>query len=232
MERRAERYCVFRDASMTEAPFAQGGAKGALVTDEDQDEQQAPAAKKKYPIQIAHEAAMIQAAIDLLDTTDVSKLSVGAVTSAAGVSVPYISRYFGGRDQFILAVADELRGRLMARSDWGRGISNAQAAGAWLVSPEFNKWVSLITYLTTRPGMAEKSPMGRFFTDRMKDGLIARFDLEPERAERFARLTMFLGLGMKVFGPWLGGDEEELLAMLFDVQGLLESSLQQAGNDG
>ena len=63
---------------------------------------------------------MIAAAIDLLAEHTVDDVANAAVAVASGTQPSYVTRYFGSRDLFLLAVADELdRAAPDGASGWG-----------------------------------------------------------------------------------------------------------------
>ena len=73
--------------------------------------------KRRLPIQVANEARMIAATIDLLQVHSVEEITSRMIAEASGTATNYISRYFGGKDGLLAAVADDL-GRRISDMCW------------------------------------------------------------------------------------------------------------------
>jgi AcrR family transcriptional regulator len=65
--------------------------------------------KRRLPIQIANEAKMIKATINLLQVHPVDQITSRMIAVESATATNYISRYFGGRDGLLLAVAPRTR---------------------------------------------------------------------------------------------------------------------------
>ena len=75
--------------------------------------------RRRLPIQIANEAKMITATIELLGDHQVDEITSRMIAQTSGTATNYISRYFGGRDGLFVAMAAELGRRIsdMVRSE-------------------------------------------------------------------------------------------------------------------
>ena len=186
----------------------------------------APEPRRKLPKQVANEARMVDAAITLLQDHTVAEVTNVAVASASQTQPSYVTRYFGSRDEFLLAVAEELAGRIAARNLGIRVLlaepdGNARFTGIFTL-PEVESWFKLWRYLVGTD-LLERSP-------RQGDGPLLAAGIEnlqrqlgfpPDQARIWALVTLISVLGYRVSGGVLGITAEEAGAVADKVIGSL-----------
>jgi AcrR family transcriptional regulator len=174
----------------------------------------APATKRKLPRQLANETRMVDAAITLLGEHTVAEVTNVAVASASQTQPSYVTRYFGSRDEFLLAVAEELASRIAARNLGLQVLlaapdSTTRITGIFTV-PEVESWFKLWRYLVGTD-LLERST-------RLGDGPLLTAGIEnlqrelgfpPEEARSWALVTLILVFGYRVSGGVLGITTEE-----------------------
>ncbi len=175
---------------------------------------EAEAPRRKLPIQLANEAKMIDGAIQLLADHGVDEITNVAVAVESQTQPSYITRYFGSRDRFLMAVADELSSRVAAM-DLGLGVLADLPSGnvdinSIFAVPEVESWFKLWRYLATRD-----LP---FAASRMGDGPIVaaavrnvqqNLGFTTRDARTWAMLGLVTILGFRVFGDVLGASAED-----------------------
>jgi AcrR family transcriptional regulator len=172
------------------------------------------APKRKLPIQVANEAKMIDGAIRLLVRHGVDEITNVAVAVESQTQPSYVTRYFGSRDRFLMAVADELSSRV-ASMDLGLGILAGLSSGNAGISPifavpEVESWFKLWRYLAVRDLSFAGSRMGDgpILTAGMRN-LEENLGLDPRDARTWALLSLVTILGFRVFGDALGATDED-----------------------
>jgi AcrR family transcriptional regulator len=185
-----------------------------------------PGSRRKLPKQQANEARMIDAAITLLQDHTVTQVTNVAVASVSQTQPSYVTRYFGSRDEFLLAVAGELAGRIAARNLGLRVLlagpdGTARFAGIFAL-PEVECWFKLWRYLVGTD-LLDRSP-------RQDDGPLLAAGIEnlerqlgfpPEEARTWALVTLISVLGYRVSGGVLGITEADAGAVAEKVIGSL-----------
>ncbi len=190
--------------------------------------------KRRLPIQIANEERMIKATIDLLGTHPVDDITSRMIAEASGTATNYISRYFGGKDGLLVAVAGELGQRIsdLVRSE--RSVLDPEQEGNFITNimaiPEINLWFKLYRYLTGRD-------LEHLFPHHGKPDLVASveeaisliFGLEGEYVPLCANIFITYIMGNAAFGKFLGTtneDAEAVLAAMADVVMLLVAQMK------
>jgi len=185
-----------------------------------------PGSGRKLAKQLANEARMVDAAITLLLGHTVAEVTNVAVADASQTQPSYVTRYFGSRDEFLLAVADELAGRIAARNLGLRVLlapPDGESRFAEIFAlPEVESWFKLWRYLVGTD-LLERSP-------RQGDGPLLAAGIEnlqrqlgfpPEEARTWALVTLISVLGYRVSGGVLGITPEEAAAVADKVIGSL-----------
>ena len=169
--------------------------------------------KRRLPIQVANEAKMIDATIDLLRTHQVDEITSRMIAEESGTATNYISRYFGGRDGLVLAVAAELGRRIEALIRSEESAIQIDQPGNYLTRimaiPEVDMWFKTYRYLTSRNlpvnRVADKPPL----VGSVEDAITLLFGLEGEYVPVFANIFITYVLGNAAFGKFLGTSEED-----------------------
>ena len=137
-----------------------------------------------------------------------------AVAVESQTQPSYVTRYFGSRDRFLMAVADELSSRV-ASMDLGLGILAGLSSGNAGISPifavpEVESWFKLWRYLAVRDLSFAGSRMGDgpILTAGMRN-LEENLGLDPRDARTWALLSLVTILGFRVFGDALGATDED-----------------------
>ena len=194
------------------------------------------APKRRLPIQIANEKRMIKATIDLLAEYPVDEITSRMIAETSGTATNYISRYFGGKDGLLVAVAGELGRRIsdLVRSE--RSVLDPEQEGNFITNimsiPEINLWFKLYRYLTGRD-------LEHLFPDQGKPDLVASvedaisliFGLEGEYVPLCANVFITYIMGNAAFGRFLGttdDDAEAVLGVMAEVVTLLVAQMTPA----
>ena len=178
------------------------------------------APKRRLPIQIANEKRMIDATIDLLRVHEVDDITSRMIADASGTATNYISRYFGGRDGLLAAVADELGLRIsaMVRSDESL-LMRFDQPGNHLTritsNPEVALWFRLYRYLAghnirTSTMQSGKPPI----VSAVEEAISLVFGLEGRYLAICANLFLTYTMGNAAFGSALGTTDDEAEATL------------------
>ena len=186
-------------------------------------------AKRRLPIQVANEAKMIAGTIELLYVHDVGDITSRMIADASGTATNYISRYFGGRDGLLAAVADELGMKISALVRGDPSIMRFDEPGNHLSRitsiPEVALWFKLYRYLTGRNVPASTMRSGKPPIVRSVEASIsAIFGLEGKYLPICANLFLTYTMGNEAFGGFLGTTEEEAeetLVTMYEVVHLL-----------
>jgi len=194
---------------------------------------EAPAApKRRLPIQIANEAKMIEATVDLLRDHQVDQITSRMIAETSGTATNYISRYFGGRDGLLLAVAGELSHRIsdLVRSE--ESVLEIGRPGNYVTRimtiPEVAMWFKVYRYLSGR-NLPEIRPRGKpQLVASVEEAISLIFGLEGEYVPICANIFLTYILGNAGFGAFLGTTDDEaersLAAMATIVTMLVEQS--------
>jgi|GEM_PF-1047886 len=172
------------------------------------------ATKRKLPIQQANEAKMIDGAIRLLVDHGVDEITNVAIAVESQTQPSYVTRYFGSRDRFLMAVADELSARV-ASMELGLGVLAGLSSGRAGISPifavpEVESWFKLWRYLAVRdlPFAGSRMGNGPILAAGIRN-LEENLGLDDREARTWALLGLVTILGFRVFGDALGATEED-----------------------
>ncbi|HEY4929290.1 MAG TPA: helix-turn-helix domain-containing protein [Acidimicrobiales bacterium] len=187
------------------------------------------APKRRLTIQIANEKRMIAATIELLRAHEVDNITSRMIADASGTATNYISRYFGGRDGLLAAVADELGLRISVLVRGGESIMQFDQPGNQLnritSNPEVALWFKVYRYLTGRNVPASTMPSGKPpIVTAVEEAISLIFGLEGRYLPVCANLFLTYTMGNAAFGPFLGttdDEAEETLRTMYEVVHLL-----------
>jgi AcrR family transcriptional regulator len=188
------------------------------------------APKRRLPIQVANEARMVEATINLLQDHQVSEITSRMIAQASGTATNYISRYFGGRDGLFVAVATQLSRRIseLVRSE--ESIIEFGGPGNYVAQimaiPEVATWFKVYRYLSSR-NLPDIRPHGKpAVVAAVEDAISLIFGLEGEYVPICANVFITYIMGNAAFGEFLGTTdaqaEESLAAMATIVTLLVE----------
>ena len=178
----------------------------------------APAPKRRLPIQVANEAKMIAATIDLLAEHQVDQVTSRMIAERSGTATNYISRYFGGRDGLLLAVANELGKRISVRIRSEESLLEIDRPGNFVARiiavPEVVMWFKLQRYLSSRE-LPDVRPHGKpALVEAVEDAIALLFGLEGEYVPVCANIFLTYLMGNAAFGDFLGTTDEQAEAAL------------------
>jgi len=178
----------------------------------------APAPKRRLPIQVANEAKMIAATIDLLAEHQVDQVTSRMIAERSGTATNYISRYFGGRDGLLLAVANELGKRISVRIRSEESLLEIDRPGNFVARiiavPEVAMWFKLQRYLSSRE-LPDVRPHGKpALVEAVEDAIALLFGLEGEYVPVCANIFLTYLMGNAAFGDFLGTTDEQAEAAL------------------
>ena len=179
---------------------------------------------------------MVEATIDLLGDHQVDEITSRMIAEASGTATNYISRYFGGRDGLLLAVATELSLRIsdLVRSE--ESILGIDRPGSYVARimgiPEVEMWFKVYRYLSGR-GLPDTRPRTKpALVASVEDAIQLIFGLEGEYLPICANIFLTYIMGNAAFGPFLGTTDDEaeqvLGAMSTIVTLLVEHARGQA----
>lgn len=196
------------------------------ITEERPSTEHAP--KRRLPIQIANEAMMISATIELLEVHPADQITSRMIAESSGTATNYISRYYGGRDGLMLAVAGELSHRIsdLVRSE--DSILDIDKPGNYIprimAIPEVAMWFKIHRYLSSRE-LSDFRPTGKPQLVRsVEDAIRLIFGLDGEYVAICANVFLTYIMGNAAFGAFLGtsdDDAEAALSAMATVVGLL-----------
>ena len=192
--------------------------------------------KRRLPIQVANEAKMIKATIDLLQDHQVDEITSRMIAQTSGTATNYISRYFGGRDGLLLAVAAELSHRIsdLVRSE--ESVLGIDLPGNYVTRimaiPEVGMWFKVYRYLSGR-NLPDIRPRGKpALVASVEEAITLIFGLEGEYLPICANIFLTYLMGNAAFGDFLGTTDDQaeaaLAAMGTIVTLLVEQTRQQA----
>ena len=196
------------------------------ITDTRPQTDRAP--KRRLPIQIANEAKMTEATIALLEVHQVDQITSRMIAQASGTATNYISRYFGGKDGLLLAVASELSRRISDLVLSEESVLQFDRPGNYVTRimavPEVAMWFKVYRYLTSRD-LPDIRPAGKPpLVHSVEDSIQLIFGLEGEYVPVCANIFLTYIMGNAAFGSFLGttdDDAEAALVAMGTVVGLL-----------
>jgi len=170
--------------------------------------------RRRLPIQIANEARMIRATIELLGDHEVVEITSRMIAERSGTATNYISRYFGGRDALLSATAKELGWRIAEEMDGYGERPELQEALPFLEAvvamPEVALWFKLFRYLSARNLTTAHVSGSRSPVAVACDDAVARiFRIEGEAVQFWSNVFLTYLLGGLSFNALLGTDDEE-----------------------
>jgi len=184
--------------------------------------------KRRLPIQIANEARMIRATIELLETHEVDQITSRMIAERSDTATNYISRYFGGRDGLLAATADELGHRIAEQIDAFGNDPGSDDPRAFLVQamaiPESVMWFRLFRHLAGRNLPSSTHPGGKPPLIAACDAAIARvFRIEGEDALFWSNVFVTYVMGNMAFGSLLGTTDDESDRALVRLAAVVEN---------
>ena len=171
---------------------------------------------------------MIKATIDLLQDHQVDQITSRMIAETSGTATNYISRYFGGRDGLLLAVAGELGHRIsdLVRSE--ESVLEIDRPGNYVTRimsiPEVEMWFKVYRYLSGR-NLPEIRPHGKpALVASVEEAISLIFGIEGEYVPVLANIFLTYILGNAGFGTFLGTTNDEAersLEAMATIAGLL-----------
>jgi len=173
----------------------------------------AEAPKRRLPIQIANEAKMIRATIELLGDHQVDEITSRMIAQNSGTATNYISRYFGGRDGLFVAVAAELSRRIsdLVRSE--QSVLEVDRPGTFMnrimAIPEVAMWFKVFRYLSGRDLTGVRPHAKPPLVTAVEDAIGLIFGLEGEYVPICANIFLTYLMGNVAFGGLLGTTDDQ-----------------------
>ena len=188
----------------------------------------AVAAKRRLPIQIANEARMVRATIELLEHYDVDQITSRMIADTSETATNYIARYFGGRDGLLAATADELGQRIAVQVDQFPNRPDADDPAGFLAHavaiPEVGLWFKVFRHLAGRNLPSSAHPGGKPALVAACDSAIGRiFRIEGEDVALWSNVFVTYMMGNMAFGALLGTSDEESSRTLGMLAAVLET---------
>ncbi len=167
------------------------------------------------------EQRLIEAAIDLLRTTDPYNVTVRDIAANAGLNLVHITRYFGSRAELLFAVTEELHRRLVARAR----AEVLDAPMGVLSFEEIPMRLGVMMALRSEGfDMSRFEESAREIFNELAASLVRTRDLDPNIAEIHAHKIILLLQGFSLMGRANGMSEE----MLGRLVSLVQSETDQA----
>ena len=170
--------------------------------------------RRRLPIQIANEAKMIRATIELLERYEIDQITSRMIAETSETATNYISRYFGGRDGLLVATAEELSLRIAAQIDDFRRRPGLDHPGAFLIQavaiPEAQMWLKLYRHLAGRNLPSTVHPGTKPALIAACDAAMVHiFRIEGEDVSFWSNVFVTYLMGNMTFGSLLGTTEQE-----------------------
>ncbi|HEX7443965.1 MAG TPA: hypothetical protein VF320_08770 [Acidimicrobiales bacterium] len=186
------------------------------------------AAKRRLPIQIANEARMVRAMIELLEHYEVDQITSRMIADTSETATNYIARYFGGRDGLLAATADELGQRIAAQVDEFPIRPDADDPAEFLAHavaiPEVGLWFKVFRHLAGRNLPSSTHPGVKPPLVAACDSAIGRiFRIEGEDVALWSNVFVTYMMGNMAFGALLGTSDEESSRTLEMLAAVLET---------
>jgi AcrR family transcriptional regulator len=177
---------------------------------------------------------MIEATIDLLDDHQVDEITSRMIAQASGTATNYISRYFGGRDGLLLAVATELGHRISGRIRAEESILEVDRPGNYvsqiMAIPEVARWFKVYRYLSGR-NLPDMRPRGKPpVVSAVEEAITLIFGLEGDYVPVFANIFLTYIVGNAAFGPFLGTTDDDADAALGAMGDLVNLMVERIRN--
>jgi AcrR family transcriptional regulator len=192
----------------------------------------APEPKRRLPIQVANEAKMIRATIELLEVHQLDDITSRMIADRSGTATNYITRYFNGRDGLFLAVASELSKRISVLVRSEKSIIEIDRPGNYVTRilgiPEVDMWFKVYRYLSSRNlpdvGSREKPPL----VTALEEGVSLIFGLQGEYVAICANIFVTYIMGYAAFGAFLGATDDEAEQALATMATFVTSIVEQS----
>ena len=183
--------------------------------------------RRRLPIQIANEAKMIRATIELLGDYEVDQITSRMIAERSETATNYISRYFGGRDGLLAATADELGHRIAEQIEEFRNNPGLDDPAEFLVQamaiPESLLWFRLFRHLAGRNLPSSAHPGGKPPLIDACNAAIARvFGIGGEDARFWSNVFVTYVMGNMAFGSLLGTTAAESDRALVKLAAVVE----------
>ena len=194
------------------------------------------ASKRRLPIQIANEAKMIAATIDLLEVNPVDEITSRMIAERSGTATNYISRYFGGKDGLLVAVAGELSQRIsdLVRSE--RSVLDPDQQGNYVTNikaiPEISLWFKVYRYLTGRDLPPVRPHTGKPpLVASIEEAITLFFGIEGRYVPICANIFITYIMGNAAFGTFLGTTDDDAQESLNAMATLVGIMIEQSRKD-
>ena len=194
-----------------------------------------PTPKRRLPIQIANEARMIEATIDLLRVHPVDAVTSRMIAESSGTATNYISRYFGGRDGLLVAVAGELGRRINSQVRAEESLIGLDRPGNFMArimgTPEVQMWFAVHRYLTSR-GVGGIRPVGKpALVTSVEETIRLIFGLEGAYVPICANIFLTYVMGNAAFGEFLGTTDDDTEAAMATMATVVELLIERSARD-
>jgi AcrR family transcriptional regulator len=171
---------------------------------------------------------MTKATIDLLAEYPVDEITSRMIAEASGTATNYISRYFGGRDGLLLAVAGELSHRISALVRSRQSVLDGDQGGNYITRimtiPEVAMWFKVYRYLTSRNLPEIHNREKPELVTSVEEAISLIFGLEGEDVAVCANIFLTYIMGNAAFGGFLGTTDDQAEAAL-DAMGTFVTTL-------
>lgn len=178
---------------------------------------------------------MTKATIDLLHTYPVDEITSRMIAEASGTATNYISRYFGGRDGLLLAVAGELSQRISDLVRSGESVLDADRPGNYIARimsiPEVAMWFKVYRYLTSRNLPEVYSRQKPPLVISIEESISLIFGLQGDYVPVCANIFLTYIMGNAAFGGFLGTSDDEAEAALTAMAMFVTILVQQERSD-
>ncbi len=193
--------------------------------------------KRRLPIQIANEAKMISATIELLEVHPVDDITSRMIAERSGTATNYISRYFGGKDGLLVAVAGELSQRIsdLVRSE--KSVLDPDQRGNYVTNikaiPEIALWFKVYRYLTGRDLPAIRPHVGKPpLITSVEEAITLFFGVKGRFAEICANIFITYIMGNAAFGEFIGTSDDDAQESLNTIATWVSFVAEQSKKDG
>jgi AcrR family transcriptional regulator len=193
------------------------------------------APKRRLPIQIANEARMIEATIALLQVNQVDEITSRMIAETSGTATNYISRYFGGKDGLLVAVAGELSQRISDRVRSEQSVLDPDEQGSYITKimaiPEVPLWFKVYRYLTGRDLPPPRRHGKPALITSIEETITLIFGLEGEYVPIFANVFLTYIMGNAAFGAFIGTTDDDAEAALGAMSMLVRMLVERLRGD-
>lgn len=169
--------------------------------------------RRKLPKQVLNETKMINAAIDLLRDRPVDDVTSRLIAAYSETTVSYLTRYWGGRDEFLVDVAVEVGRRInvLVRAEQFQIHLDDLAGGLqkFMAMSDVKVWFKLYRYLASRDEVRTlEAAQPSAILVSLSDAVGVLFGFDTDESMSWALLALTLMMGNEAFGSLLGADDE------------------------